>query len=387
MENLNFSDTKKAFSHKTNYDLKKEQFLFKIVTFPILSSLGTKTASFLGDHNLLPRWLFKNSFFSHFCGGETLEEAKKKTQFLKNHNIERIFFYSVEGGSSKEETNKVKEETLNIFRKSQEKSTYCALKLTGLISPIILEKIQKKETLTKKEKEQYLNFQKNFDTLCSKAEETKTHLMIDAEESWFQDVIDQLCLEKMIKHNKKFPTIYTTLQMYRKDKLDDLKNLIKEAKEKNFYLGLKIVRGAYLIKENEMASKKRKECILYRTKKDTDKAYDKAIKICYENLDKVALFAGTHNMDSMTKFSHLYKENFEKSFYLMASQLKGMCDNITFNLANNNIPASKYIPFGPVEKAIPYLIRRAEENNAILGETARELSFIKKELERRKRLH
>ena len=177
-------------------------------------------------------------------------------------------------------------------------------------------------------------------------------------------------------HNKKRPTLYTTLQMYRNDKLDELKKLIEQAKKHHFILGIKLVRGAYIKKENEYSKNKKIKSVLNKNKQETDTAYDKALNFCFENSDCIALFAGTHNEKSMKLFHELYKKNPPKHNHFMTSQLKGMCDHITFNLAQKGIPASKYIPYGPAEETIPYLIRRAEENSSILGETARELKIL-----------
>ena len=388
MENLDLCETKKAFAHKDNCDLKKERLLFKTFNIPMLLPLGTKVTSFLNEYNLLPKPLLKNPFFYHFCGGETLEEAHQKTRFLEKMGVERVYFYSVEGKSSKLERDKLVEETIKIF-KHQKGEVYSALKISGLISLEILKKKQAKEELTLKEKNDYLDFEKSLEKLCHEAKNNQSHLMIDAEESWVQDVIDALCLEKMRKHNKDFPTVYTTCQMYRKDSYNKLESLIQTARKENFYLGIKLVRGAYLVKENQKAFEEGKPSPIHDNKKETDKAYNKALETCFKNSEKVCLFAGTHNLESSKNFSALYLSDLSTKTnpYFMTSQLKGMCDYITFNLAQREIPVSKYIPFGPVEKSVPYLIRRAEENTAILGETARELSFIEKEIKRREKLH
>ena len=385
MTDLNFSETQKALAHKTNKNLRKEYCLFKLINYPLITSVGSKVASFLSKKNALPKWALKNAFFYHFCGGETLEEASKNTNFLDKNSVERVFFYSVEGNASQEERKIVKKETIKTFFTPKGKKNYSALKLTGLIPLCLLEKIQKNKTLSENERSDFSEFKKDFEEICQEAKNHKAHLMIDAEESWVQKVIDSLCLEKMKKLNKEHPTIYTTLQMYRSDKLKELERLIEEAKKHHFILGIKLVRGAYVTKENEYTLTHKKKSVLNRNKEETDTTYNKALEICFKNSGHVALFAGTHNEKSMKIFHELYQKDPPKNGNFMTSQLKGMCDHITFNLAQKGVPASKYIPYGPAEKTLPYLIRRAEENSSILGETARELKIL--ETERKRRQH
>lgn len=383
MGSLNFDQTEISLSHKTDKELKREKCLFALLNIPYISPLGIKLTSFLSQYKMIPAILFKNTVFKIFCGGETLEEAKKETQFLRDKDISRVFFYSVEGGGQQEKLDSILKKTVEIFKGSSLEENYSALKFTSLISPDILIKKQKKEPLKADESKKFSSLEKNFNMLCEKAYEHKCHFMVDAEESWFQKVIDDFCLDKMRKYNKKFPTIYITLQMYRKDKLAYLKELIQKAKKEKFYLGVKLVRGAYLRKEADWAHKHDLPTVLNPSKAATDRTYNKALKLCFQELDHVALFAGTHNTESIQIYSDLVKENRKKKKYVMSSQLYGMCDYITFNLSHYKIPVSKYIPFGPVAEAMPYLLRRAEENNSILGEARREIELLDKEYKRR----
>lgn len=380
---INLSDTKVAFAHKSMADLKKERQLFCLLGLPLVARVGTKVASYLERLHLFPTWAFKKNFFEHFCGGESFEEAKKKTENFEKEGVERVYFYSVEGSSSSEARERLKKETLKTFRSPSSSSSYSALKITGLINGSILEKVQLEKALNGKEEREYHEFLTVLDELCEEAYKTRTHFMIDAEESWIQEVIDRLCLGRMRRYNKEFPTLYTTVQMYRQDGPKKLRSMIEKAKKENFHLGVKLVRGAYLVKEKEWAAKTGRACVLFRSKEETDQAYNDGLKLCFENSDKVALFAGSHNVPSMELCAKLYKGKENKSSFFMTSQLKGMCDFITFNLAAAKVPVSKYIPFGPVEKALPYLIRRAEENSTILGESRRELKLIEEEIERR----
>lgn len=382
---MNLSDTKIAFAHKSMGELKKEKQLFCFLGLPLLARFGTKIASYLDQYKVFPTWVFKQIFFNHFCGGETFEEAKRKTQIFETNGVGRIFFYSVEGSSSSSAREILKKETLKTFRVPNSPPTYSALKLTGLIDASILEKIQFEKPLNEKEEREYSEFLSVFDELCEEASKTKTQFMIDAEESWFQDVIDQLTFEKMKRYNKEFPLIYTTIQMYRKDSPNKLKKFVQKAKSGKFYFGVKLVRGAYLVKEKKWASQRGYESVLFRSKQETDAAYNEALKFCFENSDIVALFAGSHNLTSMEIGAKLFESTGRTSFF-MTSQLQGMCDYITFNLAAANIPASKYIPFGPANKALPYLIRRAEENSSILGETKKELALLEEEIKRREKI-
>ena len=382
---MNLSNTKIAFAHKSTGELKKEKQLFCFLQFPLLARFGTKIASCLAHYKLFPTWAFKQIFFDHFCGGETFDEAKRKTEVFEANGVGRVFFYSVEGSSSSSAREILKRETLKTFRTPNSPPTYSALKLTGLINASILEKIQFEKPLNEKEEREYSEFLQVFDELCEEASRTQTQFMIDAEESWFQDVIDKLTFEKMKRYNKEFPLIYTTIQMYRHDSPNKLKKFVQKAKSGNFYFGVKLVRGAYLVKEKKWAAQKGCESVLFRSKEETDVAYNNALKFCFENSDKVALFAGSHNVTSMEIGAKLF-ENTGRTSFFMTSQLQGMCDYITFNLASAHVPASKYIPFGPADKALPYLIRRAEENSSILGETKKELTLIEEEIRRREKV-
>ena len=360
--------------------------------YPFFVTLGTKLGTIAISCRLPILSLVKKYSFDLFCGGQTIDEALIVSKELQKKKIYTCLNYAVETQEEKTQHLKTINEISTAMKKMSQIScnkdySFIAIKLTGLMSSKLLKKLQEKQTLSKVEKEKYHFSLEQIKLLCEYSKKHSIKLMFDAEESWIQDTIDQLLYNLMKAYNKDKTIIYTTVQMYRKDRLDYLKLLHKKATINEFSIGIKLVRGAYVEKEKEFSTKHNKHNVVFETKRETDKSFDKAMTYCFKHLNTISLFAGSHNEKSMNLFSTLYNnlldENKKKN--VIASQLFGMSDHLTFNLAEKKIPVCKYIPYGPIDKVIPYLIRRAEENTSILSNSDHQITLIESELIRRKK--
>jgi len=387
---LNFDNTEIAFSGKTKGELKWAHSLFKMLGSNTFIKFG-KWATNISLALHLPIFgIIKKTIFKQFCGGETIEECDSTIQKLDEYKIGTILDYSVEAkeNASEENFEASCQELLRVIEKSKNNPAipFAVFKTSGICSLSLLEKISKNPDIAKTNTE-FKKAYERVDRLCKAAFDTGTPIFVDAEESWVQDAIDRLIEEMMQKYNQEKPVVYNTLQMYRHDRLDYLKKVHAHAKENNYWIGQKIVRGAYMEKERERAKEKGYKSPIHVDKNGTDESYNSALEYCVENNSEIAICAGTHNEISSMFLTQLLdrkgisKEN--KNFYF--AQLLGMSDHISFNLSNNGYKVAKYVPYGPVKEVIPYLIRRAEENTSVAGQTSRELSLISKEIKRRRK--
>ena len=385
---MDFNNLKVAFSDKSNSDLNRAYLLFKSISNPTISRILTSVLKICLWLKIPISRIIKATVFKHFCGGTNIKDSKKTIEFLWKSNIGTILDYSAEGKKSEEDFNHVMEETIQtIYQAKSEKSIpFSVFKFTGLTHFSLLEKISLELTLSEKEQEEKKKFTNRVENICKTAAENNIPIFIDAEESWIQEAIDQLTLDMMRKFNKRGCWIYNTIQMYRKDRINYLNNIIEISKKEKFFLGLKIVRGAYHQREIERSKVKGYPTPVHLNKVDTDKDYNDALKICIKNSNNISICAGTHNEKSSLLLTKLMKENGfnknDKRFYF--SQLLGMSDHISYNLSKNGYNVAKYVPYGPVKEVMPYLIRRAEENTSISGQMGRELSNIIEEKKRRK---
>ena len=382
-----FNNLETAFKDKTNYDLNRAYLLFLAINNSTIASILTsilRTAIYL---KLPITSIIKSTIYKHFCGGTSIENSQNTINKLWKSNIGTILDFSAEGKAKDEDFTKVMQETiLSINKAKDEKSIpFSVFKPTGLASFNLLEKINNNQHLNNKEKEENQKFKLRINNICKTANDNNTPIFIDAEESWIQNNIDNIALNMMRKYNKNKAIIFNTLQLYRKDRIDYLKYMIKDAKNKKYIIGVKLVRGAYHEQEIKRAKIKNITCPVYKNKYDTDKNYNHAIKICIENINYIELCIGTHNEKSIEILIQLMKQhnikNNNKKIYI--SQLLGMSDNISYNAAKENYNVAKYVPYGPVKDVLPYLIRRAEENTSISGQMGRELKNIIKEKKRR----
>ncbi len=383
-----FGNTEVAFITKTDGQLRKAWWLFKVVSFPRLVKAGKALLGLAGALRFPVRWLLKPTIFSHFCGGETLEECAPVVQRLAAHNVRSILDYSVEGTESDEDIAAALDETLRAVRHAaaDRNIPFAVFKPTAFAPFGILEKAAAGTLETDEEKAEAAKFEERLETLFRAAWEGGEAIMIDAEETWIQSAIDDVVTAMMEKYNRQKAIVYNTLQMYRHDRLDFLERALAAAEKGGYFLGIKLVRGAYMEKERARAAELGYRSPIHPDKAATDKAYDDALTFCVRHIDRISLFNGTHNEASCQHLMDLMRrgglEPADPRVY--SSQLFGMSDHISFNMARAGYNVAKYIPYGPVKHVLPYLIRRAEENTAVAGQTGRELRLIEEELERRR---
>jgi proline dehydrogenase len=388
-QNLSFDDTKIAFKHQSDKDLKRSLWLFKMISNNLLVKFGPFFTKLALAIRLPITGLIKATIFKQFCGGEDIQECTPIIRHLESAGVGTILDYSVEGG----EEEKIFDETANEIIKTIQKAVempvgipFCVFKITGVARFSLLEKVNNKEELKSFEELEWEKAHNRIEAICKKAFDFNKHIMIDAEESWIQGVIDDVAIEMMRKFNKEKAIVFNTYQLYRHDKLSSL--IVNEAlaRTEGFYLGAKLVRGAYMEKERKRAAEMGYVSPIQPDKISTDRDYDAAVDFCLENISRVAFVAGTHNQHSCQALANeMELKGIEpKNPHVYFSQLLGMSDNLSFNLSNAGYNVAKYVPYGPVKAVLPYLFRRAEENTAIAGQMGRELSLIAKEVKRRR---
>jgi proline dehydrogenase len=384
---LSFNDTAIAFSGKTDNDLRRSYWLFKLVGNSNLVKIGQKLTTFAINTHLPIRSFIKATIFRQFCGGENITECLKTIEALGKYNVGSILDYSVEGKAEEsvfDQTAQEIIETLDLAKQNKH-IPFAVFKPTGLGDINLMEKVTANAKLSTEEQKAWERVIARFDSICSKAHDIKVKLLIDAEESWIQNAVDGLAQNMMAKYNKEQCIVFNTAQMYRNDRLIYLENALNDAKEKKYYFGVKVVRGAYMEKERARATKMGYASPINNTKTETDAEYNAALEFCIKNIEFVSLCAGTHNEDSAMLLVKLLKQNNipVNHPHVWFSQLLGMSDHISFNIANAGYNVAKYVPYGPVRDVLPYLIRRAMENTSVKGQTGRELSLIIKEKQRR----
>ena len=382
-----FNNTEIAFSLKSDSQLERAFFLFKLIQSHPMVKIGTAITNFALKANLPVESLIRSSVFDHFCGGVTEEDCISNIENMYNYGVCSVLDYSVEGKETEEQFDIVKAKTLkNIeFAKKKDSIPFVVFKPTGVGRFSLYQKITEKKPLSNEEKSEWITVMNRYYEICDKAIKYDVPILIDAEESWMQDAADVLVEGLMHKYNVHKAIVFNTLQMYRHDRMEYLREIHQKALKGNYHIGLKIVRGAYMEKERERAKENNYPSPICVDKNATDKNFNDAIKFMMEH-DKIALFAGTHNEDSsyfLLDLAKRYKIS-PKDNRLWFGQLYGMSDHISFNLAKEGYNTAKYVPFGPVRDVMPYLIRRAEENTSVAGQTSRELNLIKEERVRRK---
>ena len=381
-------NTKNGFILKSNFELKKAYFLFKVISSRILTNFGKNILELSLKLNLPVLFIVRATVFRQFCSGENLQESFKIVKKLNAKNVKSYLHYSVEGlENEKTYDNSLKEVVRSIeFAASKDILDFTVFKPTAIASSDILNKVTEEKELSDFEKGLYDRLVDRFDIICKTAFENQIKILVDAEESWFQGAIDDIVLNMMIKYNKHSTVVFNTSQMYRHDRLNYLKQLKMLSIEKSFHVGIKLVRGAYIEKENKRAKKHNYKSPICESKDATDDNFNEGAKFILSNLDNFSLFCGSHNEKSIYNILHIMKEGKiqKNSPKIWFGQLYGMSDNISFNLAEEGYNVIKYLPFGPLKQVIPYLIRRAEENTSVKGQTSRELQLIKRELKRRR---
>lgn len=385
---ISFENTEIAFKSKTNQDLRRAHFLFKMIASNLLVNSGKAVSRIALKLGLPVGWAVKPTIYKHFVGGETIEECYSSVRLLGKFSVRAILDYSVEGTESLEDINQAMDETMKtIFNAAEDENVpFAVFKPTAFTHEVVLEKVSAGETLTEEEKKEADSFRSRVAKLCQTAYDNNIPILIDAEDVAFQNFIDEVVEENMEKFNKERAIVFNTFQMYRWDRMEVLERMYNTAIEKKYYLGAKFVRGAYMEKERARAAEMGYKDPIHADKDGTDRDYNAALKFCIERIDRISIFNGTHNEYSSRYMTELMTEHdiAKDDPRCWFSQLYGMSDHISFNVANDGFNVAKYVPFGPVRSVLPYLLRRTEENTSIAGQTSRELSLILKEIERRK---
>ena len=403
---ISFDNTEYAFAYKSDQQLKRAHFLFSSMGKPWLVSLGLKLTPTAIRWNLpFVRLIIRNTIFSQFVGGETLEKTAVVAEKLEEYGVQSVLDYGVEGGESGEKGfDHACDEFIRVinYAGTQKNIPFMSVKVTGFARPELLEKLDELmhmaggtlmkrylrsiDTLSPEEKEEWHRVRLRMLRICEAAAAKNVGVFVDAEQSWIQEPVDALTILMMDTFNRNTCIVYNTIQHYRHDRFAFLVDSYQAALERKFILGAKLVRGAYMEKERQRAIEKGYTSPIQPDKVSTDRDYDEGVKFCIEHLDRISLIVASHNERSNMYATELLKEKglpFNHP-HIHFSQLYGMSDNITFNLAKAGCSVSKYLPFGPIKDVIPYLMRRAQENSSVAGQTGRELGLIKKELKRRK---
>lgn len=385
---LSFRDFSTAFAHLTDKELRFSHRIFGLMNSEKLTNVATGLAEIALKWNLPVSWAAKPTVFRVFCGGETIYESLQAVEKLGINNIGAILDYSVEGQEKENEFGMTELEIVRVIQLATENTSIpvACIKVSGIASNALLEKLSSGEDLNDKDKRDAATLHQRFERICQAAFDHDIPLYVDAEESWLQDAIDRLVESMMVRFNKERAIVFQTIQMFRHDRLAYYAKLIERSRREGFKVGVKIVRGAYLDKENNRAEERGYPTPIQPTKQATDDAYNAALKLSVENIDWVEICAGTHNEESSIYLTELMHEaglpNNHAHIYF--SQLYGMSDYMSFNLAASGYNVSKYLPYGPVKATLPYLIRRAKENSAIAGQMSKEFTMISNELKRRR---
>ena len=383
-----FTNTQIAFALKSDSELERAYFLFKMIESQPLVRIGTAVTNFALKAHLPVEGLIRSTVFDHFCGGVNEKDCLTVVDKMYTKGVSSVLDYSVEGKEVEDQFDAAFEMVLKTieFAKERDAIPFAVFKPTGLGRLALYQKVGEKKELNASEQTEWNKVVERYEKLCKVAHDKDVAILIDAEESWMQDAADDLVTKMMKKYNKEKVIVFNTLQLYRWDRLDYLKKLNEEAKKENFKIGMKLVRGAYLEKENERAKEKGYKSPICVTKEATDDNYDKTVTYMLDHIETMTIFAGTHNEESSYMLMQQMKERniAPNDNRIWFGQLYGMSDNISYNLAAHGYNVAKYLPFGPVRDVMPYLIRRAEENTSVAGQTSRELDLIKKEKQRRK---
>jgi len=401
---ISFDNTENAFEYKSDKELKKAHFLFSSMGYQFLVKMGTRVTPWVIEAGLPVKGIIRKTIFSQFVGGETLEETATVARKLGAYRVQVILDYGVEGGDNGEEGfDHACDEFIRVinYASTQSNIPFMSIKVTGFARFGLLAKLDHSveqnagslmkryaravESLTQEEKAEWNRVQERMLRICAAGSQKNIGVLVDAEESWIQDPVDVLTILMMEKFNRERITVYNTLQLYRHDRLAFLKDSLEAAELRDFVLGAKLVRGAYMEKERKRALELNYLSPIQPDKEATDKDYNQALEFCIGHINRIALIVASHN-----EFSNLYATELLQNNglplnhpHVHFSQLYGMSDNISFNLAKAGCAVSKYLPFGPIRDVIPYLMRRAQENSSVSGQTGRELALIKKEIERR----
>lgn len=382
---LSFDCTEVAFRGKSDAELGRAVLLFRLLSNPFLVNVGGRFSSACLKLGLPVKGLIKTTVFNQFVGGETRESSLAKIDWLAERHVRSILDYSVEGKKDDQGFEETTNEILECIATAANNPSIplAVFKISGLATQDVL--IRQSEN-PEEEDVEWNKLKGRLNRIFQEASNRDVPIMVDAEESWLQPAIDRLVEQAFREFNKKKAIVYTTLQLYRTDRLHYLHQLWKLGHEQAFFPGVKLVRGAYMEKERNRAAHLGYPDPIQISKEDTDRDFNQALEFVVDNLGNGALVLGTHNEDSCLRLVNRMKElgvpNSDQRIYF--SQLLGMSDHISFNLAEAGYNVAKYVPYGPVAELLPYLQRRASENTSVQGQTGRELSLLYAEFKRRK---
>ena len=386
--NISFEDTSVASKYKSNGALRKAQFIFSLINHPWMSAAAISAVKAALVVRLPIEGIIRNTVFSHFCGGESIEESEPTIRQMAKYRVYTILDYSVEGEKTESGFDSTMGEIIRTIEQAHVSKDipFSVFKVTGIASADLLEKIQRRDSLTEVESIAWERVRQRVDEICGKAYAYNIPVLIDAEETWIQDAIDALAYSMMQKYNKARAIIYNTFQMYRTQSPRNVRDAYHNAAMHNYYLGAKLVRGAYMEKERDRAEELNYASPIFADKQSTDDAFNNALSFCIDHKQRISVMCGSHNEYSnyyltVLMEKHGLRNNDERVWF---SQLLGMSDNISFNLASAGYNVAKYVPYGPVRSVMPYLFRRAEENTSVAGQSSRELTLIQKEISRRR---
>jgi len=384
---LDFQDTATAFADRSDQELKEKYRIFKLLNSPFLNAIGTRSARLALSIGLPVEGLIKKTIFEQFCGGENIAECGPTIRRLGAAGIGTILDYAIEGKSTEEDFDLTKDEIIRTIEraKNDDDIPFSVFKVTGIAPLGTLERMSAKKKLDAKSQTKCERIFARVNEICEFAYSIGQPVFIDAEETWIQDAIDRLATEMMEKYNLEGPIVYNTIQLYRTDRLQFLKDARREAKANGYVLGIKLVRGAYMEKERDAARDEGYPSPIHASKEATDRDFDAAVEYCLDHLDDISFVAGTHNERSTELLARKMHERGlpHDHGHIYFSQLYGMSDNLSYVLAKHGYNVSKYVPYGPVKDAVPYLVRRAEENSSAAGNISRELVLVAREMKRR----
>jgi len=384
---IHFTDTEVAFSYKSDSELKKANFIFTVVNHPAISSLAIIAVKIGLTLRLPIKGLIRSTVFGHFCGGETIQKSEETIKKLSQYHVGTILDYSVEGAKTEEGFDATMEEILHTFDKAKNNPAvpFCVFKTTGMAAFDLLEKVHARQPLNPEEQAAFERVRERVNRICEKAHQYGVPVLMDAEDSWIQNPIDELAYEMMGKYNRERAIVFNTYQMYRADMLGNLKEAVNRANQDKYFIGVKMVRGAYMEKERARAIEFGYADPIHPNKEATDEAFNKGLTLCVENKHCTTLMCGSHNEYSNQYLAVLMAKHGMQNAdgRVWFAQLLGMSDNISFNLAKAGYNVVKYVPYGPVEAVMPYLFRRATENTSVAGQSSRELTLIRNEIKRR----
>lgn len=402
---VSFDNTENAFAYKSDRELKKACFLFSTMEYPFLVRWATRLTPWLLRTGFPVKRIIRNTIFEQFVGGETLLKTAAVAKKLSKYDVHVILDYGVEGGQKGEaafDHSMEKFKEVIQYAHTQPNIPFMSVKVTGFARSGLLEKLDSSvahakgslmkryaialESLNSDEKQEWQNVQRRMEEICRLAAEKEIGVLVDAEETWIQNPVDVMTILMMEKFNQSKPVVYNTVQLYRHDRLNFLKDSLEAAELRGFILGVKLVRGAYMEKERERAKELNYASPIQPDKNATDRDFNRAVHFCIDHLENIATIIATHNENSCRyAVEQMQEKNLPANHsHIHFSQLYGMSDPVTFNLAKSGYLVSKYVPFGPIQDVIPYLMRRAQENTTVTGQTGRELILIKRELQRRK---